>query len=42
MFAILHIDNASLNKLQMTKEKENFLAQLEFSHKFKLIAQFLF
>lgn len=41
MFAVLHIDNASLNKLQMTKEKENFLAQLEFFHKFKLIAQFL-
>lgn len=42
MFAILHRDNATLNKLQMTKEKENFLAQLEFCNNFKLIAQFLF
>ena len=42
MFAILHTDNTTLNKLQMTKEKENFLAQLEFSSKFKLIAQVLF
>lgn len=42
MFAILHRDNATLNKLQITKEKENFLAQLEFCNNFKLIAQFLF
>ena len=42
MFAILHRDNATLNKLQMTKEKENFLAQLEFCNNFKLITQFLF
>lgn len=42
MFAILHTDNTTLNKLQMTKEKKNFLAQLEFSSKLKLIAQFSF